>query len=113
MPAKVVRKLAPPEPSGSAMWETLWHTGVEAGLMKTYSFKVVVEPDGERWHAYCPALLRRGAATWGYSREEALSNIEEVVKMVVQSLIEHGEPLPTEPCDQVRLSPDPEVAVIV
>jgi predicted RNase H-like HicB family nuclease len=81
--------------------------------MKTYSFRVVVEPDGERWHAYCPALVRQGAATWGYSKEEALKNIDEVVKMVVQSLIEHGEVLPTEPPDQVRLSSEPEVAVIV
>jgi hypothetical protein len=26
--------------------------------MKTYTFKVVVEPDEDRWHAYCPALVR-------------------------------------------------------
>ncbi|MEK7408607.1 MAG: type II toxin-antitoxin system HicB family antitoxin [Acidobacteriota bacterium] len=81
--------------------------------MRTYTFKVVVEPDGERWHAYCPALVRRGAATWGYTKEEALKNIDEVVKMVVESLVEHGEPLPTEPSDEVRLSLQPEVAVIV
>jgi hypothetical protein len=24
--------------------------------MKTYNFRIVVEPDGEHWHAYCPAL---------------------------------------------------------
>jgi len=24
--------------------------------MKTYIFKVVVEPDEDRWHAYCPVL---------------------------------------------------------
>jgi len=32
--------------------------------MKTYNFRIVVEPDGERWHAYCPALVRQGGATW-------------------------------------------------
>ena len=24
--------------------------------VKTYTFKVIVEPDEDRWHAYCPAL---------------------------------------------------------
>ncbi|MEK7855366.1 MAG: type II toxin-antitoxin system HicB family antitoxin, partial [Acidobacteriota bacterium] len=42
----------------------------------TYNFKVIVEPDGDRWHAYCPALVSAGAATWGYTREEALRNIQ-------------------------------------
>jgi len=81
--------------------------------MKTYTFKVVVEPDEDRWHAYCPALVRQGAVTWGHTQEEALRHIEEVVKMVVESLIEHGEPVPREPIDQVRVSPTPEVAVTV
>ena len=81
--------------------------------MRTYSFKVVVEPDEDRWHAYCPALVRQGGATWGYTKEEALKNIEEVVKMVVESLVEHGERVPEEPSDQVRVSQAPEVAVIV
>jgi predicted RNase H-like HicB family nuclease len=81
--------------------------------MKTYTFKVVVEPDEDRWHAYCPALVRQGAATWGSTQEEAVRHIEEVVKMVVESLIEHGEPVPQEPSDQVRVSATPEVAVTI
>ena len=59
--------------------------------MKTYSFKVVVEPDEDRWHAYCPALVNQGAATWGHTQQEAIHHIQEVVQMVVESLIEHGE----------------------
>lgn len=81
--------------------------------MKTYSFKVVVEPDEDRWHAYCPALLRQGAATWGNSQQEALRNIHEVVQMVVDSLVDHGEVVLEEPSDQVRVSASPEVAVTV
>ena len=49
--------------------------------MKTYTFKVVVEPDEDRWHAYCPALLRKGGATWGYTEEEALKNIQEALEL--------------------------------
>ena len=81
--------------------------------MKTYNFKIVVEPDGERWHAYCPALVEQGGATWGHTQQEALKNIQEVVHMVVESLIEHGEALPTEPADQVQVSAEPQVAVVV
>jgi len=81
--------------------------------MTTYNFKVVVEPDGERWHAYCPALVSQGAATWGHTEKEALKNIEDVVKMVVESLLEHGDPIPTSPSGFVQVSPEPQVAVIV
>lgn len=81
--------------------------------MRTYVFRVVVEPDDDRWHAYCPALLQQGGATWGYSKEEALKHIDEVVHMVVQSLIEHGEPVPEGPVEDVQTSLESKVAVIV
>lgn len=81
--------------------------------IKTYTFKVVVEPDEDRWHAYCPVLVAQGGATWGYTKEEALKNIEEVVKMVVESLVEHGEPIPEEPGDQVQVFGEARVAVIL
>ena len=81
--------------------------------MKTYTFKVVVEPDEDRWHAYCPALLRKGGATWGYTEEEALKNIHEVVQMVVESLVEHGEAIPEQPSEEVEVSLEPKVAVTV
>ena len=81
--------------------------------MKTYNFRIVIEPDGERWHAYCPALVGQGGATWGHTQQEALKNIQEVVQMVVESLMEHGEALPTEPADQVQVSGEPQVAVVV
>ena len=81
--------------------------------MKTYTFKVVVEPDEDRWHAYCPALLQKGGATWGYTEKEALKNIREVVQMVVESLLEHGDPIPEQPGEQVEVSLQPKVAVTV
>ena len=81
--------------------------------MKTYNFRIVVEPDGERCHAYCPALVRQGGAAWGHTQQEALKNIHDVVQMVVESLMEHGEALPTEPADQVHVSGEPQVAVVV
>jgi predicted RNase H-like HicB family nuclease len=81
--------------------------------MTTYIFKVVVEPDEDKWSAYCPALLDHGGATWGNTKEEALRHIHEVVQMVVQSLIDHGEPIPEGPADEVQVSPESQVAVTV
>ena len=65
--------------------------------MKSYVFKVVVEPDELEdgtlsYHAYCPTL--RGARTQGKTEKEALQNIHDVVKMIVDQLIEEGKPVP-------------------
>ena len=60
--------------------------------MTTYAFKVVIEPDEDRWHAYCPALVGRGGATWGATPAEALANLETVVKMAVASLARRISP---------------------
>jgi predicted RNase H-like HicB family nuclease len=61
--------------------------------VKTYIFRVVVEPDEERWQAYCPILEKYGAVTWGYTREEALKNIQEGVAMILEELEEDKEPI--------------------
>jgi predicted RNase H-like HicB family nuclease len=49
----------------------------------------------------------------GDTKEEAVKRIEEVVKMVVESLIEHGEPVPEGRSDQVRVTIEPRVGVTV
>ena len=81
--------------------------------MKTYVFRVVVQPDEDRWAAHCPALEKYAAATWGYSREEALKNIQEVVEMVLHELVEDKEPIPEEPSEEVFVSSEPRVAVTI
>ena len=76
--------------------------------MTTYTFKVVIEPDDDRWYAYCPALVERGGSTWGATPEEALANLETVVKMVVASLAEHDGPIAeAAPSGSVEVSTDP------
>lgn len=81
--------------------------------MKTYTFRVVVEPDEDRWFAYCPMLEERGAATWGYTKEEALKNIQEVVQMVIESMVKHNEVIPEEPKEEVKVFHEPLVAVTI
>jgi predicted RNase H-like HicB family nuclease len=91
--------------------------------MKTYNFKVVVEPDEDfdgnhsGWHAYCPALKKLGGATWGETREEALKHLNEVIHMIVEELISEGKPLPQGSGDSVEVydvsEEDPRIAVTV
>ena len=69
--------------------------------MKTYEFRVVVKPDEERWQAYCPTLEEYAAYTWGYTREEAVENIKEVIEMVLEELSEDGLPVPQEPARRI------------
>ena len=61
--------------------------------MKTYVFRIVVEPDEDAWVAYSPVLKDRGGATWGMTVDEAIENIRQVIQMTVDSMIEHGEPI--------------------
>ncbi len=81
--------------------------------MKTYMFRVVVEPDEDRWLAYCPALEKYAATTWGNTREEALQHIQEVIHMVLQELVEDHEAIPDEPSEEVIVSSEPRVAVTI
>jgi len=81
--------------------------------MKTYTFKVIVEPDEGGYHAYCPALRRYGAVTQGATPEEALKNINEVVHMIVDELQEDGIPLPAASDNDVAVFDDTRVAITV
>lgn len=69
------------------------------------------------WHAYCPALKNIGGATWGETREEALRNIGDVVRMIVEEFIEEGRALPEGPEDAVEVEEvseeQPHIAVTV
>jgi len=80
--------------------------------MKTYVFKVIVESDEDRWFAHCPVLEEKGAATWGYTQEEALKNIKEVLDMTVRSMTKHGEAIPEEK-EEVMIFSEPRIAVNV
>jgi predicted RNase H-like HicB family nuclease len=59
--------------------------------MKTYLFKTVIEPDADKWHAYCPVLEPYGAATWGNTYSEAARHIQEVIEMIIDELVEEGK----------------------
>ncbi len=82
--------------------------------MKTYTFKVVVEEDQfadgrKAYLAYCPAL--KGATTWGYTVQEALKNLQEVIALILEDMKAHGETIPIG--RGVTVSQEPKVTVTV
>ena len=81
--------------------------------MKTYVFRVVVQPDEDRWVAFCPALERYAATTWGYTRKEALQNIQEVAEMVLQELVEEKEAIPEDLASDDSVPNESRVAVTI
>jgi predicted RNase H-like HicB family nuclease len=70
--------------------------------MTRQHFRVVIEPDEDfegsssGWRAFCPALERQGASMWGATQAEALNNIDEVLDLVLESMLEHGGAFPDE-----------------
>ena len=67
-----------------------------------------MEPDEEGWHIYYPPWASIGASTWGYTREEALYYIKEVLEMIIEEFDEEGIPLPPmeseEPAETIPVS---------
>src|SRR5262249_40191192 len=75
----------------------IWYNGgmnpKEDGVT-TYTFRIFVEPDEDRWRAYAPALEAQGASTWGYTREEALPNSRGSLEMIGGGRAEGGGSVP-------------------
>jgi len=57
-----------------------------------FKVEICVEPDGDGFHAYCPAL--KGLHTCGDTEPEALAHAVDAAKAYIQSILKHGDPLP-------------------
>lgn len=53
---------------------------------------VVIEPDENGYHAYCPAL--KGLHVDGMTEDEALENARQAALVYLESLAQHGDALP-------------------
>lgn len=62
--------------------------------MKIRTF-VIVEPDGDGFHAYCPAF--RGLHMDGDTVEQAFDRTRDGLVWYLHSLERHGDPLPVGP----------------
>ena len=69
----------------------------KASSTKTYRFRVELEPDEDVWFVRCPTLEQYGGATWGETKEQARKHIQDVLCMVIETLLEEGIPIPEEP----------------
>lgn len=66
------------------------NSGDVAGI--EFQIQILVEPDGDNFHAYCPAL--KGLHTCGDTEEEAVRNAGDAAIAYVKSLMNHGAPIP-------------------
>jgi predicted RNase H-like HicB family nuclease len=65
-----------------------------------YVYRVVIEPDENRYHASIPLLP--GCYSWGHTYEEALRNIKEALELWLEVKKEDGEPIPVEDPETVQ-----------
>jgi predicted RNase H-like HicB family nuclease len=73
--------------------ETVRYTPIKEGDMKTYIFHAEVEQDEDgRWSAWIEALP--GCAVWGYSKEEALTALQDAAQAYIEVLLEKGQTIP-------------------
>lgn len=54
--------------------------------------RVVVEPDDDAFHAYCPDL--KGLHACGDTHEEVRQNVDEAIRLYFESLLKHNHPIP-------------------
>lgn len=59
-----------------------------------FTVDIVVEPDGDQFYAYAPAL--KGVHVGGRTEEEAIQNAIDATHLYLKSLIRHGDPIPLE-----------------
>jgi len=63
--------------------------------MKTYTFRVIIEPDEKgTFHGYVPSL--QGCHTWGKTLEETKKNLREAIELYLEDLVAEEKPVPQE-----------------
>jgi len=60
--------------------------------MKTYTYRVIIEPDGKLFHGYAPALP--GCHTSGKTIAQTQEHLKEAIALYVESLIDDKLPIP-------------------
>ena len=65
-------------------------------VARTYSLSIKKREGG--YLAFFPALP--GCNTWGASYEQAVTNAEEALAVYLETLTEHGDPIPEEDGDE-------------
>jgi predicted RNase H-like HicB family nuclease len=61
--------------------------------MKNYKFSIVIEKDPDGYFALCPEL--QGCYSQGETYEEALSNIQDAIKLHLEDRLTNNEAVPS------------------
>lgn len=72
---------------------------------------VVVEKDGEGFHAFAPAL--KGLHVDGETQGQAMDRAKDAIKVYCDSLIKHNEPIPEGPGLIVREAVTPLQQLVI
>lgn len=63
--------------------------------MREYNYTIILEREEDGgYHAFCPTLP--GCHTQGDTFDEAMENIKDAIKLYIESLKAHKEPIPEE-----------------
>lgn len=65
-----------------------------------FVYRVVIEPDDDRFYATIPRLP--GCYSWGHTFEEALSNVKEALELWIETKRELDEPIEIDDPDTIR-----------
>ena len=60
--------------------------------MNNRTYRIIIEPDGNGFHGYVPAL--RGCHTWGKTIPETKRHLREAMELFIESLLAYDEPIP-------------------
>lgn len=66
--------------------------GAKTKNRRTYRFSIIVEKDEDGYFVFCPEL--QGCYTQGDTYEEALTNIEDAIRLHVKARRDLGEEIP-------------------
>jgi len=80
---------------------------VKEALMEQRIFTVILQSETDPefsgyYNAIVPALP--GCFSYGANREQALSNIKEAIELYLEDLENHGEPIPPDTIEQVKVA---------
>jgi predicted RNase H-like HicB family nuclease len=68
--------------------------GVYSEYMKSYTYRVIIEPDGDAYHGYVPSLP--GCHTHGATIEETRMYLRDAMSLYLEQLAEEKSDIPQE-----------------
>ena len=87
--------------------EALSYAAKRVSQVKTYLFSIDIEQEEDgRWSADIPVIPV--CAAWGFTKEEALVNLQDLTQGYLEMLVDFGDPLP-EGIDSCEMTPGNQV----